>query len=58
MIFAITTYYSGNRIKKNMLGRARDTNCRAGGGGVHTGFWCGNLKERVLDDLYADGRRI
>ena len=30
----ITTYYSGNRVKKNMLGGARDTNCRAAGGRI------------------------
>jgi hypothetical protein len=47
-------YCPGYNIKKNKLDRARGT---CWGGGMHTGFGCGNLVERDhLEDLGVDGR--
>ena len=39
-----TKYFSGDQIEKNGLGRSYGT---YGGGGVHIGFWWGNLKEKT-----------
>jgi hypothetical protein len=47
----------GNQIEKNEMGRA----CSTYGGkrGVHTGFWCGDLREGDhLGDPGIDGRII
>jgi len=44
-----THYCSGDQIKKNGIGRA----CSIHGGGVYTGFWWGNLRER--DHLEGPG---
>jgi hypothetical protein len=41
MSVLIIKYYSGEQIKKNEVGGA----CSTYGGGVHTGFWWGDLRE-------------
>jgi len=51
----LTKHYSGDQIEKNEMGGA----CSRYGvrGEVHTGFWCGNLRERdYLEDPGVDGR--
>jgi hypothetical protein len=46
---------SGDQIKKNEMVGASGVY----GGEVHTGYWCGNLRERDhLEDLGVDGRII
>ena len=39
----LSKYYLCYEIKKNEMGRACDTY----GVVVHSGFWCGNLRERA-----------
>jgi hypothetical protein len=55
---SITSFYSvnaGDKIEKNEMGRA----CNTYGGEVCTGFWWGNLRERVhWGDPGVDGRII
>jgi hypothetical protein len=47
--------YSGDQIKKNEVGGA----CSMSGGGVHIGFWWGDLSEGAhLEDPGIDGRII
>jgi hypothetical protein len=53
----LAKYCSGDQIEKNEMG---ENLARMGGRGeVYTGFWCGNLRERVpLGDPGANGRII
>jgi hypothetical protein len=58
MIFTITTYYSSDRIEKNMLGGACDKNCWVGRGGEYRvlvwqpeGKKLGRLRHGWEDDI-------